>query len=452
MASLKILYVAFEYPPLGGGGVQRSLYFSKYLKQNGIDPVVITTDEESFSRTVSNPIDRSLLDDVPEDIHVIRIPTTGNLLEEQANRTLRILARRLTRPAPDGVSNAWSKHVNERISSIIAEHNPAAILVSVPFFSLAGMWARIAKEYNIPLILDMRDAWSQWCIAPYFSVLHYWQLLLHERSIIKQAALVITTSDQTRTDLINAHPSLDKDRLVCITNGYAKRKKFFARLCVPPGGKIRIGYVGNFYYNPDARKLVLSRFWERRPHQVFQFKPHREDWLYRSPYFFFRALQRAFMADPVLRERVSIDFAGVTPAWLKEQVLEFGLTENCNFHGYLSRNDANELENACDILLITSAKVLNGRDYSIAGKTFEYFERGKPILSFVCQGAQKDMLDHSGCAIICDPDDLDGSASRLLTIVTEGVDLEPNDGFLQSLSRERLSCKLAAILKLKLQA
>ena len=47
--SKKILIVTYYWPPSGGSGVQRWLYFSKYLKKLGYSPIILTIKFESSS-------------------------------------------------------------------------------------------------------------------------------------------------------------------------------------------------------------------------------------------------------------------------------------------------------------------------------------------------------------------------------------------------------------------
>src|SRR5262245_43013914 len=66
----KVLVLAYRFPPQGGGGVQRTLKFVKYLPKRGWLPVV---------HTVSNPYgplqDSTLLAEVPQSVKVYRTPT-----------------------------------------------------------------------------------------------------------------------------------------------------------------------------------------------------------------------------------------------------------------------------------------------------------------------------------------------------------------------------------------
>lgn len=45
----KVLIITYYWPPSGGSGVQRWMYFCKYLKDFGIEPIVITVDEKKAS-------------------------------------------------------------------------------------------------------------------------------------------------------------------------------------------------------------------------------------------------------------------------------------------------------------------------------------------------------------------------------------------------------------------
>ena len=49
MNKLNILIITYYWPPSGGSGVQRWMYFAKYLKKLGCNPVVLTVDPKYAS-------------------------------------------------------------------------------------------------------------------------------------------------------------------------------------------------------------------------------------------------------------------------------------------------------------------------------------------------------------------------------------------------------------------
>ena len=68
---MRALFVAFYFPPAGGGGVQRTLKFCKYLPEFGIEVHVLTPDDPKwFAR------DDRLLAQVPDDtvVHRCAVP------------------------------------------------------------------------------------------------------------------------------------------------------------------------------------------------------------------------------------------------------------------------------------------------------------------------------------------------------------------------------------------
>ena len=65
------MILSYYWPPAGGSGVQRWMYFAKYLKQFGWEPIVLTVDEKQASYTT---LDHSLLEEV-KDVRVIKTST-----------------------------------------------------------------------------------------------------------------------------------------------------------------------------------------------------------------------------------------------------------------------------------------------------------------------------------------------------------------------------------------
>src|SRR6266850_1372466 len=69
-AEKRVLFITYQFPPVGGAGVQRVTKFVKYLRGFGWEPSVLT---------VANPsvpaFDQSLLTDIPAPTIIERAPT-----------------------------------------------------------------------------------------------------------------------------------------------------------------------------------------------------------------------------------------------------------------------------------------------------------------------------------------------------------------------------------------
>ncbi len=441
---MKLLFVAFEFPPLASGGVRRPAAFAKYLPEFGISPVVITTDIAGAKEQIDAPFDSTLLDGFPPDIPVERIPCPARYKGDEGRFTN---WRRIYFSLVEQQAKCWRPQLEKRLPEIIRRHRPEAIWVTLPPFGMGPLWCDMAKRHGLPLFIDFRDAWSQWNVSPYGSWFHYYLTLRLERRCLEAAARVLCSSDQIRADLLKVHPGIAEEKLLTITNGYDEEITDWSLPAAVNGARFVIGYVGNFYYSPSAREAMMAPWWRKKPNRMIQYAPRKEDWLYRSPYFFFSALADLLQRRPELRGKVAVRFAGLKPDWFDGQVAMFGLDDVVDFMGFLEKDKVMEFQEQCDALLVTSSKVVGGNDYSIAGKTFEYFSMRRPILGFVAQGAQKDILEKSGMAVVCDPDDLEASSLALGRLVDGDIWLIPNAIFLNSLHRRVLTKKLADVIR-----
>lgn len=441
---INILLVAFEFPPLNRGGVYRALRFAKYLRQFDINPIVITLDRRSYSKVYERfDVDETLLRELPSEIEMIEVPSPDivHLLSGKLTNFFNTYFRIV-----EITTANWDKFFLTQIRELVKRFEPRCIFATVPPFGIAPLAVKVSKIFNLPLILDLRDAWSQWVNRPYGSWLHYYLTLRLERKCLNDSSAVVTTSDQTVEDLKKLHPFVNARKFHLITNGYDQEIKDW-NISLANKDRFVIGYVGSFYYSPHARKQMFMSWWKKRWHRKFQYTPRKEDWLYRTPYFFFRAVKQLLDQRPDFKSRLSIKFAGSKPEWLDPMVDEFELRDHFQHLGLLNYADSIRFQQSCDALLITSSKVIGGEDYSIAGKTFEYIGAKKPIIGFVTEGAQKRLLERTGMSLICDPDRSEESCEKLKDFMEGNARFFPQVDFLNGLSCKSSTEKLARLIK-----
>jgi hypothetical protein len=438
---INILFIAFEFPPLSRGGVHRPLAFVQYLPKYGINPVVITLDKESYADVFDTyGYDELLGKEIREKADLILVKSGKMPPESRIRRFLSIYFS-----IHGNETKYWKENFNEAVDRAVEKFKPQAIFATVPPFSILPLVAKASKKYALPLILDFRDAWSQWKTIPYGTIFHYWRTLQLEGKYLRKAKAIITTSGQTLNDFKLLHERKVVDKLYYVPNGYNGSLKPWKPI-ESNKTEFVIGYVGSFYYAPEARRQMLQPWWQKKGHRILQYIPYRQDWLYRSPNFFFKTLQQLNISNPALGNRIKVEFAGKIHGWLQDMIRSFGLANQVNLIGEISHKESLSFQEDCDALLITSAKQIGGKDYSIAGKTFEYLQMQKPILAFVCDGAQKDILTRGGTALICDPDDTKESVRLLSGLFSGSIDLQPDHVFLESLSRQILTERLAKII------
>ena len=407
--------VAYDFPPLNSGGSQRPYYLARYLKAQNIKITVFAPNLEHYpSEDLNYEVDLNFFNET----RIIRTNIKKNRFWDTVSKSyyFNII---------DNLGPMWRA---ELMGAVTAEHSVYPfdyLLFTCPPFSLADLGVVVSNKVGVPLILDMRDAWSLWVTAPFASYFHYQALRKLENKVLKKAKWVMHTSSQHKRDWLRVHPGLDTEKFIFVPNGFLE----FNRSTLTDSSRIRIFYSGGFYYNPESGNQLRKPWYKRKPYRYFQYVLRVEDWKYRSPFFFFSIVQQLLKGHPYLRDSLEIRFAGKKPDWFDDMVKGFELRSIVVHLGFINKDQVNKEMAEADYFLLTSAKVNSGRDYSIAGKTFEYFSYKKPIIGVVCDGEQKDVLERSGMALILDPDQVEAGSEQLRKFLLNNK-LSPNYEFI----------------------
>jgi glycosyltransferase involved in cell wall biosynthesis len=443
---INALIIAFEFPPVNTAGVHRSAKFVKYLPSYGINPVVLTVDPDDAARTFAAPLEPGLAAQVATTVRVypIAAPSGGPPPASRIGKFLSVFSR-----VEDPIAVRMRPALARALPAIMAQHEPQVVYASLPPFSAGGLALDIAERYQLPLVVDMRDGWSHWCAGAFPSYLHWARIHAKERALFNAATSVVTVTTQLAEIFRRSHPHLPRDHFRVVPNGYDGLLEIPDVCAIERSSctrEIRIGYVGNYYYTPEARDIALTPWWKRRGHRKIQYQPVREDWLYRSPFFFLRALGELRRRRPSLGDRITFVHVGKVPAWLPSMVAELGLSEAVKYFGVVPHSEVLSVSKTFDALLCTSVKVEGGEDYALASKTFDYVLSGRPILGFVTRGAQREFLAGSGMSLIADPDDLGACMNALASLVESDVALRPNRPFLDGYRRRAGAERMAQIM------
>jgi glycosyltransferase involved in cell wall biosynthesis len=442
---MKVLFIAYQFPPLNVGGSHRPYKFAKYLPDFGIELTVFSLDPADYKKVYQKPdIDNSLLE-VLDDKVAVEFVKSEDLMGGRKNSFLKFISI-FFNIYRGSEGKYWKKNLEAKVAEVLRTRKFDLLFVTAPPFSILPIAKNLSSKYNLPMVVDMRDAWSLWVSSPYSNYFNFLQTKKRERETLNYASKVIVTSLQTIEDFKILHPNCEESKFAYIPNGYDDRIEFY-EVSYEPKDKIKIGYVGSFYYSPEARDAILQPFWKKKGHRMLQFVPRKEDWLYRSPFFFLKSIKVLLDNNSSYKEKVEIHFAGNKPEWLDKMILDLGLENIVHHAGFLNHKEIINFQSSCDFLLLTSSKVIGGRDYSIAGKTFEYFTLGKPILGFVSEGAQKDLLENSGMSVTFNPENTDENAEKLENLFSKGVSLKINRSFLSDFHRRKLTQKLSEVFK-----
>ncbi len=170
----KILILCYYWPPSGGSGVQRWMYFAKYLKKFGYEPIVISVDEKKASYP---NIDYSLLKEV-EGIRIIKTTTreplrcyslllSGNVkkgIPQGEIKTSNLLGKFLAFIRgnyfiPDA-RKGWIPFAVKAAKKLIKEEEIKQLITTGPPHSthLAGL--KLKKLFDLNWWADFRDPWT----------------------------------------------------------------------------------------------------------------------------------------------------------------------------------------------------------------------------------------------------------------------------------------------------
>ena len=135
-----------------------------------------------------------------------------------------------------------------KLMEIRQDHAIEAVYASAPPFGAARLGELAAETLGTGWVLDMRDAWSEWGMAPYPSYLHSRARLADEARAFRHATSVVTVTDRLRDVFRKTHPALPAEKFEVVANGFDGRPFEAERLPTPPAeGVVNIVYVGSFY-------------------------------------------------------------------------------------------------------------------------------------------------------------------------------------------------------------
>lgn len=410
---------------MGGSGVQRPLKFIKYLKKLGWNPIVICPQPGIYS-----VFDESLqkeLESISAEIIRVKPKTLFHLKSGGGNaqgRAVRIpefisrLLRRISRLFyyPDN-KKGWIEPALEKARHIIREKKIDVIFSTAPPFSNHIIGARLKHEFNIPLVLDYRDAWYR---NHFFDELFDWQKSIMRRlenECLQQADAVIGL-DQFMLNQIKADFPHATAKYFCIPHGFDP-----ADFAHPPesnlnykAGKLNVLYNGLFYEQ-------------------------------NQPYSFLEGIRFGINHKLFSKNDIHLHFQGGLHSGILKKINQLDLADIVEDYGYVNHDEAVSNILKADLLWMISAFSPAHKQVK-SGKLFEYFGSGKPVLGLVEPGEESDLLQKYGAGFVADVNSPQSIAHKIVEILSlknkEGY-IKANPQFSEAFNRENLTQVLAHI-------
>jgi glycosyltransferase involved in cell wall biosynthesis len=370
--SRNVVIIANEFPPIGGAGILRYFFFSKYLPDFGWYPSVVTVKE-----VVAPTHDYTLLPQLSRKVQVF--PTESFELRRilwwlgQVRARLGLRNNNEVKPgkaAQTVVSGRfretgrgfrkwlfipddrmlWAPFAIRESLRLARKIKPDLILATAPPYS-AGVIGYVASRLSgIPMAMDLRDPWSQ---DPYFqgpTPFHRWLNRKLESIALNHATKIIVISNEMKRNLLHRYTRFLPDKVTVITNGYDADEFSHIQPYKYPD-KFVFAYIGSLYAHHRAAFRSFCVAWTALCDESPEFESNSSFW----------AIGRC---DPEIMQELS------TWPRIKAKML-----------GYQSHSDSMRfLVSASALLLLI--KNLDPREevITIPGKLFEYIASERPIL------------------------------------------------------------------------
>jgi glycosyltransferase involved in cell wall biosynthesis len=401
--------LAYLFPPHGGGGVQRTLKYVKYLPGEGFDPIVVTASARGFPLR-----DAALPGDVPESTVVLRAPSIP--IQDLRWKSEAVLRKLGLSPWPASLIGwpdemaGWLPGAVLCALRAVRRHRPETLYTtSAPMTAhLAGLV--IQRLTGLPWVADFRDPWTlhpnaERQVAPMARATEGL-----ERTVTRRAARTIVADESMR--LVGLAPG-DR-RLAVIRNGVdpddlAKA----ARSPVPR--HFRLAYVGSLYGQRNARPVFAA----------------------------LRAALDRGVFDPGAFELRLVGDVHIAP---DPDLAALPTTRI----GYVNHLQALSEMAAASALLFYLPPGLR----LASGKIYEYLVSGRPVL---CVAPRDNLAYHLveelGAGACAEPHDADGIRQAIETLAahwrsgTLALDATVGQETLRRFSRRALAAQLAGVLR-----
>jgi glycosyltransferase involved in cell wall biosynthesis len=443
------MVLAYNFPPVVGTGIERTLKHVTYLPDHGWRPVVVAPANPAYR--LVDPASVAL---IPPGTEVHRAP----MLEPGHAR---LLLRRLLRgEAPSGeapshgatagaaadearggssglrglLNAAWARIVpalffpDEQLlwapsAALVGwrtqRRHPVDVLYSsAPPFSTHLAAGLLTRRLGLPWVADFRDPWIGNSFARPLGAPHRRLQAGLERWIVSGADRSVFATERMRDRYASRYPTL-ADRFVVIPNGYdladlASARTAAAAETPTDDGLFHLVYAGSLYGADELALLLdgVELLRRRRPELSDRLRVELIGWLNAQNQDL--AARRLPSLEPLVRH---VDFMPRNEALAR-----------------VARADAG-------LLLMADAP---GRDQVVGSKLYEYIGLDKPVLAVTPPSEARRTLEGLDWGILADPDP-DGVAVGLERIMASGAADRIADPE-RSYERRTLTAKLAALL------
>lgn len=402
----RLLVLAYFFPPLGGGGCQRTLKLVRYLEPNGWASTVVTVQDPDYWI-----LDPTLLDEVPSSCEIVRVSalTSQRLLRLLGGAGVRLEERQGSRRAgafralrrlqqlvaiPDGY-RPWARTAERAAGARVAKGGIDAIwsTSSPESAHLAGLGLK--RKFALPWVADFRDPWVGRATYAPPTPWHDRRHRALEAEVVTAADRVTVVSEAMAARFRERYPALAPGHFVVLPNGY----------------------------DPDdwarAARLVDSEAGERDRDRARFVVLHAGQLAHRPTVGDLLAAARRLVDEsPARRETLRLRFMGGNEGLDDVAIARAGLADVVEVVPSRPHLESMAAMKRANLLVLLG----HGGDADTqiyTGKIYEYLTSGRPVVGVLDDGPASDLIGRSGQGTACRPGDVDSLAQAIRSPLEE---------------------------------
>ena len=408
---MKILLIAYYFPPLNTGGTTRPLKMAKFLEQFGHEVTVLTHTYEQTRFT---------------EPAVIRIKDISNNKNRKGFKRFTWLLLRLYTEALNrlgiyhSIYSWWKGKVIKNRDKIMETVKPGMIIASYPPVETLETGLFLSKEYNIPLISDFRDGLlfepiEEKRIDRYPCIKKTYEAI--EKAAAEHSSAVITITNVITGYFSKKYPGI---KVETISNGFDPDDFTGLTNAHQPAfepGTFNIVHTGRFGLSDTAI----------------------------SADSFFQAIREMIKEKAEWKNKIKIHLAGElnrNELASIQDLIEAGVVI---YYGLVKRQVSLALQKEADVLFIVTQPT---RTSAVSAKIFEYLYAAKPILALTHKTAVAEIIEETGTGWVIYPNDKKSIRELLEKLINEPKPtITPNPAKIREFSMHKQIKKLDELLK-----
>lgn len=389
---MRVLYISYFYPPLGGPAALRNLKTVKYLAEAGIVCDVITVKDIEYlyrdpALMEENAAATLIRADSLDPMALLKKGRNagGSELSQVYLNTPEKLKLKVRQLWPVDNKIGWLPALIKAGRRAIRGRKYDLIYISLGPFSSGFGSLTLSRSSGIPLAVDLRDYWT--LLGDYDLQSGIFKKLSRglEKSIYRHSSLIVTATEGIGTDAAEAFGAELAEKTVTVYNGWDEAD--FSALPEPiPSSGFHIAYFGNIY----ARRSLRH---------------------------FYAALRR-LREENALPAGTRVKLYGNFFRETLREVEQSGIQDLIDIIPQLSHREALvAMRNSSALILVINSSSPRG---TLTSKVFEYLRAQRPILALVpAQNEAAGLLRSCGHDLICAMESADSIRNCLLRLFSQ---------------------------------